>query len=204
MEESLLNFYNLTNSFLGPDIFKFIENNIFGNYYIQKSTFTILVFIAYFIIRVFLNRGIDMLFVKVREKIVRKQVLAKTMTLRSLLKNTVDIIVFLVAVLTILSNIGVNIGPLLTGAGILGLAVSFGSQSLVKDVISGFFIIWEDQFNVGDSVKIAGYEGEVSKITLRTTILRDRDGNKVFIPNSAISSVVRYQKMKKVKIYTSS
>ena len=72
------------------------------------------------------------------------------------------------------------------------MVVSLGSQSLVKDIVSGFFIISDNEFNVGDRVKIANYEGEVDKITLRTTILRDEKGNLIYIPNSQITTIVRY------------
>lgn len=82
-----------------------------------------------------------------------------------------------------------NIAPLLTGVGIAGLAVSFGAQSLVKDVIAGFFILLENQYQLGDTVRIAGVEGTVSHLTLRATVLRDGAGVVHFIPNGQIAVV---------------
>jgi small conductance mechanosensitive channel len=87
-----------------------------------------------------------------------------------------------------------NITPLITGAGILGLAFSFGAQTLVKDLIAGFFIILENQYNVGDQVKLNTEEGVVDKITLRATVLKDKKGNLIYIPNSEIKKVVVIKK----------
>jgi small conductance mechanosensitive channel len=98
--------------------------------------------------------------------------------------------VFFLAVALLLSlNAFVNIGPLLGAAGILGLAVSFGAQSLVKDVISGFFYLIEGQFAVGDVIEIAGKSGVVERMTLRVVMLRDVHGALHIIPNGQISTV---------------
>ncbi len=83
----------------------------------------------------------------------------------------------------------VNIGPVLAGAGVVGLAVSFGSQSLVKDMISGFFLLIENQFDVGDAVELAGVVGTVERVSLRTTRLRDIEGALHVIPNGQITIV---------------
>ncbi|HSC78342.1 MAG TPA: mechanosensitive ion channel family protein [Candidatus Acidoferrales bacterium] len=94
-----------------------------------------------------------------------------------------------IAVLLILRDWGVNITPILTGAGIAGLAVGFGAQNLVRDVISGFFLILEDQVRVGDVVTINGKSGLVESIQLRTTRLRDFDGTVHILPNGAITEL---------------
>ncbi|MGH7701790.1 MAG: mechanosensitive ion channel family protein [Gemmatimonadales bacterium] len=86
-------------------------------------------------------------------------------------------------------NVFVNIGPLLAGAGILGLAVSFGAQSLVKDVIAGFFILMENQFAMGDVIEVAGKSGVVERMTLRMVMLRDTDGTVHMVPNGHITTV---------------
>lgn len=112
-------------------------------------------------------------------------------TIRSLLKNIIEVTIFLIAFLIILSHWGFNIVPILTGAGILGLAISFGAQTLIKDVINGFFILAEDQYNVGDWVKIDKWEGEVYRLTLRLTILKDKKENLIYIPNSQVMTVVK-------------
>jgi small conductance mechanosensitive channel len=86
-------------------------------------------------------------------------------------------------------NVFIDIGPILAGAGILGLAVSFGAQSLVKDVISGFFILFENQFAIGDVIEAGGKSGTVEKMTLRVVVLRDLKGTMHIIPNSEIKVV---------------
>jgi small conductance mechanosensitive channel len=98
--------------------------------------------------------------------------------------------VFFVALALLLTlNTFVNIGPILAGAGILGLAVSFGAQSLVKDVIAGFFYLVEGQFAVGDVIEVAGKSGSVERMTLRVVMLRDLNGAVHIIPNGQITTV---------------
>ncbi len=160
----------------------------------EKLVYSLIVIIVAIIIRLFINQSLNIIFKKLKGKINQKKIIAKTKTLRSLFQNIVDVSLFLVALLTILSGWGVDIIPLVTGAGILGLAISFGAQSLVKDIIAGIFILWEDQFNIGDKVKIGNLEGYVYKITLRMTILKDEEEKLIFIPNSQIKSVVLYPK----------
>lgn len=94
----------------------------------------------------------------------------------------------------ILNLFGVNIGPILAGTGIIGLAVSFGAQSLVKDFISGLFILIENQYAIGDKIKIDDKEGEVIKITMRSTILRNEKGFIFYVPNGSIKTVENFLK----------
>jgi small conductance mechanosensitive channel len=89
----------------------------------------------------------------------------------------------------ILRAIGLDIGPLLAGAGVIGLAVSFGAQSLVKDIISGLFILFENQFGVGDVVRIKDVSGRVEKMTLRIVVMRDLHGVVHIVPNGEITQV---------------
>lgn len=110
-------------------------------------------------------------------------------TLVKIVHGTVHIILIVVVFLMILSEIGINIGPLIAGAGVVGIAVGFGGQYLVRDIISGLFIILENQYRVGDVVEIAGIAGSVEGITLRKTILRDLDGVVHHIPNGEITTV---------------
>jgi len=101
----------------------------------------------------------------------------------------VFLIVF-IAGMTLLKDVFlINIEPLLASAGIAGLAIGFGAQTLVKDVINGFFILVEDQFEVGDTIRAAGVSGAVEEITMRRTILRDSDGTLHIVPNSSIQIV---------------
>ncbi len=112
-------------------------------------------------------------------------------TLSSVLNNAARVAVLGFLLLMVLQEFGVNIAPLIAGAGIAGVALGFGAQSLVKDVISGFFLLMEDQFGVGDLVSIEDkHVGTVERMTLRVTQLRDAEGRVHFIPNGSISRVV--------------
>jgi moderate conductance mechanosensitive channel len=97
--------------------------------------------------------------------------------------------VLFVALLQILSLLGINLGPLLASAGIAGLAIGFGAQTLVHDVINGFFILMEDHFDIGDTIRTANVKGTVELMSLRRTVLRDDDGTVHIIPNSQITIV---------------
>ena len=98
-------------------------------------------------------------------------------------------VILMIAVFEALSLLGLNLGPLLASAGIAGLAIGFGAQTLVHDVINGFFILLEDQFDIGDTVRLAGVKGTVEQMSLRHTVLRDDDGTLHMVPNSQITIV---------------
>jgi len=101
----------------------------------------------------------------------------------------VFLIVFFTGMSLLKDAFNINIEPLLASAGIAGLAIGFGAQTLVKDVINGFFILVENQFAVGDTIRAAGVSGTVEEITMRRTILRDADGTVHIVPNGAIQIV---------------
>ncbi|HWA15667.1 MAG TPA: mechanosensitive ion channel family protein [Gemmatimonadales bacterium] len=109
-------------------------------------------------------------------------------TISELLRS-VGRVIFLVLGLMLTLNVFIDIGPILAGAGILGLAVSFGAQSLVKDIISGFFFLIEGQFAVGDVIEVAGKSGVVERMTLRVVMLRDSHGTLHMVPNGTITTV---------------
>lgn len=113
-------------------------------------------------------------------------------TILKLLQSIISYVVYFSAILAVLSVMNVKVAGLLAGAGIVGLAVGFGAQSLVKDVITGFFIIFEDQFGVGDYIKISAIEGTVLEIGLRTTKIKGVSGEINIIPNGTILEVVNY------------
>jgi len=110
-------------------------------------------------------------------------------TLASVINGVGVFVILFVAALEALSLLGLNLGPLLASAGIAGLAIGFGAQTLVKDVINGFFILFEDQYNIGDTVRAAGVKGVVEALSLRRTVLRDDDGTVHIVPNSEIKIV---------------
>lgn len=113
-------------------------------------------------------------------------------TIGKLFHNIAAYTVNFIVILLILAEFGVELAPLLAGAGVLGLAVGFGAQSLVKDVITGFFIIFEDQFAVGDVIKTGAFQGTVEEIGLRTTRIRSFTGEVHILPNGSIASVTNY------------
>jgi moderate conductance mechanosensitive channel len=116
-------------------------------------------------------------------------------TLISVIVTTLQIAIIFIFFLMILSELGTNITAILTGAGVLGIAIGFGAQSLVKDVIAGLFIIMENQYRKGDVVKIADISGLVEEINLRRTILRDMDGITHIVPNGEIKVASNFTKL---------
>ncbi len=110
-------------------------------------------------------------------------------TLSSVIYSVGLFIIVFVAALQVLPLLGINMGPLLASAGIAGVAVGFGAQTLVHDFINGFFILVENQYDIGDIIKIAGVQGTVELMTLRRTVLRDADGTVHNVPSSQITVV---------------
>lgn len=122
-------------------------------------------------------------------------------TLSTLLVSVLKYTIYTIAVLTILNSIfGVNISTILTAAGIGGVAIGFGAQSLVRDVISGFFILLEDQFSVGESVTIDGMSGTVEEMEMRITKIRHFNGDLFIIPNGEIKRVNNHSRGSKTAI----
>ncbi len=115
-------------------------------------------------------------------------------TLRSIVRSVLTAVIFVVAGMMILEKLGIAIGPILGAAGVVGLAVGFGAQKVVEDVISGFFILLEDQIRVGDVVIISGTGGLVERVNIRMVILRDLAGNVHFIRNGTIGMVTNMTK----------
>ncbi len=110
-------------------------------------------------------------------------------TLFRILKNFVSIAILIVVIMLVLSELGIQIGPLIAAAGVVGLAVGFGAQTLVKDIITGLFIILEGQITIGDIVEVAGHSGRVEAITIRTVRLRDINGHLHVVPFSEVTTV---------------
>ena len=114
---------------------------------------------------------------------------ARLQTVHKVVKSTVQVVIIAVAVLILLGTIGINIGPALAAAGIFGLAVSLGAQTLIKDVIGGLTILLEDEYRVGDQIMIGSVSGEVEHITLRRTDVRDAEGRLFMVPNGEVRVV---------------
>ena len=110
-------------------------------------------------------------------------------TLFRILKNFISIAILIIVIMLVLSELGIEIGPLIAAAGVVGLAVGFGAQTLVKDIITGLFIILEGQMTIGDIVEVAGHSGRVEAITIRTVRLRDVNGHLHVVPFSEVTTV---------------
>ncbi|WP_282138448.1 mechanosensitive ion channel family protein [Rossellomorea aquimaris] len=113
-------------------------------------------------------------------------------TLSKLLENVLTYVIYFISLMTILSTLDIDVKGLIAGAGIVGLAVGFGAQNLVRDIITGFFIIFEDQFSVGDYVRIGSAEGTVEEIGLRTTKIKSWTGELHIFPNGNITEVTNF------------
>ncbi len=150
----------------------------------------VLMLIVLKIARVF-SRQIFTVFLKKEED---AELQKRAETLSDVVRHVLSISILLISLIIIVGEFGIEIGPILAAAGVLGLAVGFGAQSLVQDVISGFFILLEDQIRVGDVVQIAGKGGLVEKINLRMTVLRDLSGNVHYIRNGQINLVTNMTK----------
>jgi small conductance mechanosensitive channel len=137
-----------------------------------------------------LQRALRTLRMRIASRLDDREAVKRAETLGRVFRYIVAVAVSIVAFMMILSEIGVSLAPILGAAGVAGVAIGFGAQSLVKDFFSGFFILFEDQIRTGDVVRVAGHSGLVEEITLRHLRLRDYDGNVHFVPNGMIDSVV--------------
>jgi moderate conductance mechanosensitive channel len=116
----------------------------------------------------------------------------RTHTLVAVLNEATRIVIVAVITLMILSEFNIDVGPILAGLGVAGIAVGFGGQYLIRDLISGTFIIWENQYRVGDVVRVADIAGLVEEVTLRKTVLRDLDGIVHHIPNGEVKTASNF------------
>lgn len=117
----------------------------------------------------------------------RREARAKSISI--VLENTVVVAIWTIALISVLGTIGIELGPLIAGAGIAGVALGFGAQSLVKDCIAGLFMLAEDQYGIGDVVDLGEAVGVVEAISLRSTVLRSHDGTVWHVPNGVVQRV---------------
>jgi small conductance mechanosensitive channel len=144
-------------------------------------------FVAYRIIKAIVRKFEKK--VRTEEAVVPTELEKRAKTLARIIQTGLIGVVAVIAIMMIIRELGLDIGPILAGAGIIGLAVGFGAQSLVKDIISGFFILLEDQYRVGDIVQIGGVAGQVEHMSLRVSILRDLEGKVHYVPNGSVNVV---------------
>lgn len=148
----------------------------------------IILLIAFILMR--LLRAITVRMIRVAERHAADELrIAQVKTLSGVIRATGFTVIGLIAGFSALAAVDINLGPLLASAGIAGVAIGLAAQTIVKDVLNGVLIIVEDQFNVGDTVKLAGLTGVVESMTLRKTTVRDGDGTLYVIPNSQITTV---------------
>jgi len=145
-------------------------------------------FIAQRVLKTVIHHSLDRMVRKAYHARSEAAVNKRQETLEHVFYVTAKMLLWIAAGLMILSEMGVDIAPLLAGAGIVGLAFGFGGQYLIRDIIAGLFIIMEDQFRKGDIIEIAGITGKVENVNLRRTILRDLDGVEHHIPNGEITT----------------
>ena len=159
------------------------------------SGVTIVFAIILLIVLLTINR---VLFGRLRKAMVKREPdperAKRIETVTSILRKITSIVIWVVFVLLVIPELGIDLAPILTTVGITGLALSFGAQSLVRDIISGFFILIEDQVRVGDIVEIDGHGGVVEDIALRIITLRDIAGNVHVIPNGEIKAMINMTK----------
>jgi len=155
----------------------------------------LLIAIAAWVLIAVLQRAIRVVRKRIASRFDDAEAVKRAETLGRVFRYIVAIVVGAIAVMLILSELGISVAPILGAAGVVGLAVGFGAQSLVKDFFTGFFILFENQIRKGDVVKVADHGGLVEEVTLRYVRLRDYDGNVHFVPNGIITSVVNMSRV---------
>jgi small-conductance mechanosensitive channel len=163
------------------DFLGFIRNDLPRLGFILVYAFILLRIVLFFVNR--MRRIAD------RQAAANPQRASELRTVAAILRATAYGIIGFIVLLHVLSVFHVNLTPLLASAGVVGVGIGLGAQSLFKDVLNGIFILIENQYNVGDTVKIASLSGTVEDLSLRLTTLRDADGTLYFIPNSQVATV---------------
>jgi moderate conductance mechanosensitive channel len=169
--------------------------SVLGSHMVAIGLRTALIVVVAFLLTRFLRRAVRRMEAKVSEQTSPLRALQRTQTLTKVLSSAGIVAIWTVAGIYVLSGLGYDLAPLLAGVGIIGLAVGFGAQDLVKDVVNGFFILLEDQYGVGDVVQInQEAAGKVEQLTLRVTGLRDLDGTMHYVSNGSIEHVANRTK----------
>jgi small conductance mechanosensitive channel len=163
------------------------------NWFLSHGISVVLILIGAWILRAFIRAAVSRFQQRFKQEgVAPTEVEKRAQTLGAIIRASVTVVIYVAATMMIVSEFGVEIGPLLAGAGIAGLAIGFGAQTLVKDVINGFFLLLEDQVRVGDVVMVAGIGGLVESINIRTTRLRDLEGKVHIIPNGSIEVATNF------------
>lgn len=171
--------------------FNYLKSEELWNLIIMISFKITLILIASYLVVKIGNKLIEKFFtIRMRTPLTYSE--RRQRTILKLLQNVLAYLVYFSSIVGILSLLNIQVMGLLAGAGIASVAIAFGAQSLVKDIITGFFIVFEDQFGVGDYIKLNGAEGTVAEIGLRTTKIKGASGEQHIIPNGSIGAVINY------------
>ena len=179
---------------ISEKIWEYFSSEDLWNFIVGASIKIIAIFLLSYLI-VFIGKRIIARIFKLRMQSPLKYSERRQQTLLKLSQSVLSYVVYFSAIIGALSSLNINVAGLLAGAGIAGLAIGFGAQNLVKDVITGFFIIFEDQFGVGDYIRIntsSAAEGTVTEIGLRTTKIVGITGEVYIVPNGQITEVVNF------------
>ncbi len=149
----------------------------------------LIVLLAWLVVKL-LHRAVRSLRERIAARLDDREANKRAQTLDQVFRYLIAVVVSLVAGMLVLAEVGVSVAPILGAAGVVGLAVGFGAQSLVKDYFTGFFLLLENQIRQGDVVKIGDHAGLVEEVTLRYVQLRDYDGNVHYVPNGNIQTVI--------------
>lgn len=166
----------------------FFKDDLGNINFLGKLAISLLIFISVYIITKVINKIIDRTILN-RKTITTNEATNRIRTMIETIKKTIKYLLFFFAIIIVLDLFGVNTATLITTLGIGGFALTFGAQSLVKDMITGFFILVENQYSVGDYVQIGSKEGIVEELGIRITKIRDFSGELHIIPNGSITEV---------------
>lgn len=161
----------------------------FGGFALVAIRVTVIV-IAAWVITGLLQRTVGKLREHIASRMDDRESTKRAETLGRVVRYLIAVVISLITAMLVLSELGVSVAPILGAAGVVGLAVGFGAQSLVKDYFTGFFLLLENQIRQGDVVKLGDHAGSVEEVTLRYVQLRDYDGNVHYVPNSTITTVI--------------
>ena len=172
--------------------------NVIFDFICGKSVELIWLVVLFFAVKILLKIGVKRL-TRISDVVkgkINEEQQKRATTINKIIYDNGKLIIDLIFIVLLLSIFGLDIRPVIAGLGVIGLAVGFGAQSLVKDFVSGLFILMENQYNIGDEVQIGSATGKVVKITLRTTILEDNEKKIYYIANGSITTVVNITQKK--------
>lgn len=154
----------------------------------------ILIIVLAFVVRRVVGHLLNAIHVRLRKRMAGVEERKRVDTLNRIFGYVASVVIWVITIMVILAELGISIAPFLATAGVVGIAISFGAQSLVKDYFTGFVMLIENQIRQGDFVDVAGKSGYVEEVTLRYVRLRDGEGTVHFVPNSAITTVSNHSR----------